>query len=195
MAKLHPNFYTLCDRAESLMLSPSRIDWIEASDGFRTVLRIRNYPSFEPMIVWDVAVQTGAARDANASVCEMTWDRPGDALRFIDPLARVAHPQKLRSIPSLYLRQATFEASLILSQLERIDFRSFDAGIGNRWIWIDGDHYYVEARPDQEVLTFHWEVSSGPPEWRALISWTQHMTQFLLAQLSGSAACPLAIEE
>ena len=57
MTELHPNFYTLCNRAKTLMLAPSGIDWIEGADGFRTVLRIRHYPSFEPMIVWDVATQ------------------------------------------------------------------------------------------------------------------------------------------
>lgn len=177
------------------MQAPSKVDWSDVSTEFKMVLRIRYYPSFEPMTVWDVGLRTNASQGPFASVFELTWDRPSDARRFTDPLAGVAHPLKLRPVPSLYGRQTTFDAAHFLRQLEQIDFRSFDPDIHKDRLYLDGDHFYVEAKPDLDVLTFHWEANTGPREWVELILWTQQVTELLRAQLTETGAQTVAIQD
>jgi hypothetical protein len=187
---LHPNFYKLLNVAEPLMEQPRTLAGEQWLQGWKTVFRIRNYPSFEANVVWDVATSVDASA---GSVVELIWDRPSDGRRFMDPLYGVAHQLKLRPMPSLAFRATAFSAQVVSQLLEALDFRMFIPGL-ERGIFLDGDHSYIETFDEQgEVRRFHWENSTLPDAYRELASWKQRAIEILLRELTNAEAIQIEV--
>lgn len=182
MTDLHPNFEELTNRALRLMESP----WQDASH-FDSIIRIAHYPSFEPMVVWDAAIDRNSP-DGSAYVCELTWDRPADLERFVNPSKSVEHPFKLNSSPLLYRRRGRMPDSAILRQLGKIDFSAFDDSITGGAISTDGDHFYVDIHTGSGTSNFHWESSAVPPQWTDLVEWTRATTEIMIGAVATSRA-------
>jgi hypothetical protein len=140
-------------------------------------LRLWHYPNFAPYTAWLVYLPRAEAGHEPAPIVhEITWDRPHDAQRFINPLIGLKFG--FQRVPTITLREAALPNAELKRQLVDLEGIMLPAYVEDDIVGLDGESFGLETFKFISRLRATW-WGDGPPTWKPLVDWATQMRQFL----------------
>jgi hypothetical protein len=155
-------------------------------DRAAVVVRIWQYPAFEPYSSWCL-IRGVAARAERWLVRRTTWERSADHERTRDPLKQAAFMVDPAPAPSIAVQDAVVETDFATAFIERLGTLALPALVACQGLGIDGVENGIETEGGRVRLQWWCE---GPPAWRAFTDGVEHLrvdldAVVLAAQRSG----------
>ena len=131
------------------------------------LLRIWQYHSFDSWVSLLVYVPVPQYEHSDAPVVlEVNWDRPFDAMRFNDPLKRIAHGLSIK--PTITIRQGAMSRELLDSLMSSLQKIALPVTI-DRSIVLDGTELGLETFGMLAAMNLSWQPSMKA--WSSLTEW------------------------
>jgi hypothetical protein len=154
------------------------------------LLRLWHYPSFGQFRAWLLWHDRRAPAPEGYLVRRVTWDRPGEAMRFVHPDGRVEF--RFGPEPRLFIADAAVdpvrwrELAEEAGQLRVPPFAFPKFGLG-----VDGERFGVEQDFFQHKQRFEWWWKP-PAGWEPMAEWTERVRDFFEELLARGGNPPSA---
>lgn len=162
------------DRALAALKEPGQVE--PRLRRAEALLRTWHYPSFDAYRAWMLWRERGAT-DSVLHVRRVTWDRPGEVLRFVHPDGR--EEIRFGTEPRLLVADAVVDAAR---------WRALEEAAGKlllpplafpkrQMAGLDGETFGVEQDFFHRRMRFEW-WSRAPEDWEPLVAWVAQVRDF-----------------
>jgi hypothetical protein len=152
------------ERALARLARPLEAPGRVALDRAAVVVRVWQYPAFDPYKSWCL-IRGVAAQAERWLVRRTTWERSADYERASDPLRQAAFMVDPAPAPSIDVHDAVVGTDFAAAFIERLGTLTLPALVASQGLGIDGVENGIEMERGRVRLEWWCE---GPPAWRAL---------------------------
>jgi hypothetical protein len=165
-------------QAQRWLEHPKEVEPRDAIRRYGSLLRLWHYPAFAPQQTWTILTPgRKGAPGSRPVVREVTWDRPADYQRVIDPVQEV-QVRVAGWNPSITLREAVLPEDELQALLEVGSNLSVPLLVFAKSVGLDGAYFGLETYEFSPHARVQWWCD-GPVEWRHFTDWVTELRGFL----------------